>query len=64
MATTFARGTVWWVGAGFMASVPLAIAGLITALRDPQVRAAAYLSSLALFVSLVLWMLLLVMRFA
>jgi hypothetical protein len=63
MASPFAAGTVWWVGALFMASGPAAVAGLVVALRPPRLLVPAILSGLAAFGFVAFWILVLGMKF-
>ena len=64
VASTFAAGTVWWVGAGFLASAPVAVGALVVSLRQPRLSIPAWLSSAALFVFAALWILILALKMA
>jgi len=62
VASTFAAGTVWWVGAAFLSSAPVAISALVISLRQPPLGAPVWLSSAALFVFVALWVVIFAMK--
>ena len=64
VASTFAAGTAWWVGVGFIASGPVAVAGLILAIRELRLSGAVFVCCLALFIFAALWIALLAMKLA
>ena len=57
-------GTAWWVGLGFLASAPISVAGVVISSKEPRLAGAWFVSCLALFVFVVMWVLILVMTFA
>jgi hypothetical protein len=61
---SFAAGTAWWLGAGFLASGPLAVTGLILALRSPPLSVPAGISGLALFLFVGVWIVFLAFKMA
>ena len=63
-ASTFAAGTKWWVGVGFLASAPISVAGVVISGKEPRLPGAWFVSCLALFVFAVTWVLILVMKLA
>ena len=64
VASTFAAGTAWWVGLGFLASAPISVAGVVISSKEPRLAGAWFVSCLALFVFVVMWVLILVMKLA
>ena len=63
-AASWAVVTAWWVAAGFFASVPVAIVGLVVARRQPQMTAPALVSGIALFLFLGVWVVFLAFKIA
>jgi len=61
---SWAAGTAWWLGAGFLASGPLAVAGLVLALRPPPLSVPAGISGLALFLFAGVWIVFLAFKMA
>ena len=55
LASSFAKGLVWWVAPVFFSCVPAAVTVLLLARRPPRLKAPAFISGVALFIFAMLW---------